>query len=192
MRKRSKTKVQLYLLIGLVVLLLFVLIRSGDQEAKIRTLDQRQVKQGEEFQKELDKRFDKLEKDIQQLKKAKVLSTTKTSQTATIQPPQQPAVHLSSSCEKYRSLVAQYNWDINTAMRIMNSESGCSPTGHNWTDTHRNWQTGQIICYGSWGLFNIGCVHGYSRVYLENPASNVAVAYKLYTNSKGFYPWTTY
>ena len=66
MRKRSKTKVQLYLLIGLVVLLLFVLIRSGDQEAKIRTLDQRQVKQGEEFQKELDKRFDKLEKDIQQ------------------------------------------------------------------------------------------------------------------------------
>src|SRR3990167_3981248 len=122
MRKRSKTKVQLYLLIGLVALLLFVLIRSGDQEAKIRTLDQRQVKQGEEFQKELDKRFDKLEKDIQQLKKAKVLSTTKTSQTATIQPPQQPAVRLSSSCEQYRPLVAQYNWPVDIVLAIMYAE----------------------------------------------------------------------
>jgi len=76
MRKHKKLQVRLYLLIGLVVLLLFVLIRSGDQEAKIRTLDSRQVKIKEEIQKDLNERFDKLEKELQKLKSAKVLSTT--------------------------------------------------------------------------------------------------------------------
>src|SRR3990167_7649492 len=171
MRKRSKTKVQLYLLIGLVALLLFVLIRSGDQEAKIRTLDQRQVKQGEEFQKELDKRFDKLEKDIKKLKISEAQSTAKKSKTATIQPPQPTAVHLSNgSCEQYRSEVAKYSWNVDIVLQIMYAESGCNPKAVSSTND-----------FGLMQLHNI---------QIFDPATNIAYAYNEKYLKGGFSHWT--
>ena len=93
-------------------------------------------------------------------------------------------------CELYRPIVAQYDWDVNTMMRVMSAESGCNPYKDNPTDTHRN-QYGQVICYGSWGLLQIGCVHGYSQDEMHNPTANILAAYKVW-NGGNYKAWSTY
>ena len=170
MGNHKKTQIRLYLLVGLIVLLLFVLVRSGDQEAKIRTLEVKQEKYQQEIKKELDKRFDKLEKDIKKLKISEAQSTAKKSKTATIQPPQQPAVRLSISCEQYRPLVAQYSWPVDIVLAIMYAESGCNPNAISPTDDH--------------GLMQL---HGI-RIY--DPAENIAYAYNEKYLKGGFSHWT--
>ena len=99
---------------------------------------------------------------------------------------------VTSSCEAYLPLLQKYNWDVSTALRIIGAESGCSSVGHNPTDQHRD-RYGNIICLGSWGLFNIGCVHGYSMKFLESPTNNIKVAYNIYIAAGSSWgDWTTY
>ena len=98
--------------------------------------------------------------------------------------PLQTVRQASIGCEPYRSLIAQYDWDVDTMMRIMNAESGCNPTNHNYQDQHG-------VCQGSYGLMQIGCVHGHSQAYLENPANNIAAAYQIF-KSQGYTAWTTF
>jgi hypothetical protein len=69
-------------------------------------------------------------------------------------------------------------------LAIMRAESGCNPTNHNWGDGH-------ATCKGSFGLFQIGCVHGYSVEYLSIPANNIAVAYKVW-QGQGYRAWSVY
>lgn len=88
------------------------------------------------------------------------------------------------NCESYRALVSQYDWNVNTMLRIMRAESGCNPSNHNYADAHRT-------CTGSYGLMQIGCVHGYSIAHLESPSNNIAAAYQIY-KSQGYTAWTTF
>jgi len=87
-------------------------------------------------------------------------------------------------CEHYRPMLQKYDWNVDTMLRIMQAESGCNPTNHNINDNHGS-------CLGSYGLLQIGCVHGYDPKYLEDPKNNIAVAYKVYKSS-GYNAWTTY
>lgn len=89
-----------------------------------------------------------------------------------------------AGCESMRPLVAQYDWQVDTMMRIMKAESGCNPGNHNFADNHRS-------CLGSYGLFQIGCVHGLSVAAMSDPAQNVAAAYRIF-KSQGYGAWTTY
>lgn len=89
-----------------------------------------------------------------------------------------------AGCEQYRPLLAKYDWNVDTMMRIMSSESRCLPTNHNWTDNHG-------VCKGSFGLLQIGCLHGYSAAYLENPTNNITAAYKVWKSSS-YGAWSTY
>lgn len=98
--------------------------------------------------------------------------------------PSAPEITYSVGCEQYRPLIAQYSWDVATMMRICNAESGGNPTNHNWTDNHGS-------CLGSYGLFQIGCIHGYSVAHLENPANNIAAAYKVW-NGGNYQAWSTF
>lgn len=98
-----------------------------------------------------------------------------------VQPKPKPVVD-TSNC--YYSLLSQYDWDVATMQRIMRAESGCNPTNHNYADNHRS-------CKGSFGLLQIGCVHGYTVAYLSDPVNNIAAAYKIY-KSQGYTAWTTY
>ena len=182
----------LVLLIGLFSNTWSVGSINESQDEKIQTQEQ-ELKDQQEKLKEQDKKIKQLNKKLES-KLLKQQLASKQAPQPSVSPTAQlsPVTSVKSSCAKYEPLLAKYNWDIGTALRIVNAESGCSPVGHNWTDTHRNYLTGQVICYGSWGLFNIGCVHGYSRRYLENPENNVKVAYLIYKGSGGFYPWTTY
>lgn len=93
-----------------------------------------------------------------------------------------PTAVASGDC--YASELSKYDWDVGTMQRIMRAESGCNPTNHNHADNHR-------VCLGSYGLLQIGCVHGYSIAHLSNPANNIAAAYKIY-QSQGYTAWTTY
>lgn len=90
---------------------------------------------------------------------------------------QTPRTEALVSCETYRSLVAQYGWNVDTAMQVMKAESGCNPGAANTTDNHG-------VCMGSFGLFQISCHSG--AVY--DPAQNVAIAWSKYQKS-GWQPW---
>lgn len=91
-------------------------------------------------------------------------------------------------CESYRSIVSQYDWDVRTAMAVMQQESTmngipCNPNARNDADNHMSWAG----CMGSFGLFQINCSHG----QLFDPAQNVAVAYSMY-KARGWQPWSAY
>lgn len=71
------------------------------------------------------------------------------------------------------------------------AESGGHKGAHN-PEPHRNWKTREIICYGSYGLFQIGCVH-----YPENPEKlydpyfNVDIAVHV-LKTQGITAWGAY
>jgi len=88
------------------------------------------------------------------------------------------------SCEEYRHLVEQYDWDIRTALAVMKAESGCNPEASNWSDNHRT-------CIGSFGLFQIGCIHHSNISDLYSPEFNVQRAYQIYQSS-GWGAWGAY
>ncbi len=86
------------------------------------------------------------------------------------------------NCEAYRGIVAQYNWNVSTAMAVMRAESGCNPTATSPTCDH--------------GLMQINCVHaaavGGDLTLLNDPATNVRVAFAVYSGAGGWSPWTTF
>lgn len=84
----------------------------------------------------------------------------------------------------YYDLLSQYDWDVATMQRIMRAESGCNPNNHNYGDNHG-------VCLGSYGLLQIGCVHGQTMEYLSDPANNIATAYIIWLR-QGYTAWSTY
>lgn len=91
-----------------------------------------------------------------------------------------------ANCNTYRPIVEKYDWDVETAMQIMNLESGCKPEAINWKDGHRG-------CSGSFGLAQVGCLHFIDGEDKLDPETNIKVAYRVYVGAgKSFVPWTTY
>lgn len=86
-----------------------------------------------------------------------------------------------TGCEAYRPLIQQYSWNVSVAMQVMNAESGCDPAEDSVYDAHPT-------CYGSRGLFQIGCDSTDDYQGMFNPATNVAQAYALYSH-RGWEPW---
>lgn len=73
----------------------------------------------------------------------------------------------------------KYNWHQETAYKVMMAESGGNPLAYN-----PEWHKG---CQGSYGLFQISCLHG-EKEELLNPIKNTEIAYKLWV-SEGWRPW---
>lgn len=80
-------------------------------------------------------------------------------------------------------------------MAVMEAEStthingvkvSCNPSAANRSDVHKD-AYGNVICIGSFGLFQISCHSG--EVY--DPAKNVAIAYQKYQARK-WQPWGAY
>ena len=80
-----------------------------------------------------------------------------------------------------KSIIAEYGWDTQVAYAVMKAESGGNPSAVNWNDVHKG-------CIGSFGLFQLGCMHG-AREDLLNAEKNVEIAYKLWRRD-GWSPWT--
>lgn len=92
-----------------------------------------------------------------------------------------------TSCDYYKSLIRQYDWNDDIAIKIMMAESGCNANALN-----NNPRTGDY----SVGLMQINIIGNLSKerpseAYLRDPRNNIAYAYKLYTVS-GFRAWSTY
>lgn len=73
------------------------------------------------------------------------------------------------------TLLSQYDWKIETAFDVLMAESGGNPQAINWQDSHKN-------CVGSFGYFQLGCIHGTADELLD-PIKNIEVAYKVYSKS---------
>jgi len=115
---------------------------------------------------------------VEKAKKVKMVNHTK----------KQEKPHISfgvpTGCESYASEVSKYDWNASLMLKIMKAESGCNPVNHNYADKHKT-------CLGSFGLFQIGCVHGYTVSELENPSVNIKTAYHIWLG-QGYSAWGAY
>ncbi len=73
------------------------------------------------------------------------------------------------------------------------AESGCDPAKNNLSagETHRD-IAGNVICVGSYGALQIGCVHHPGKPKELNSVSmNIKVAHAVY-GGQGYNAWTMY
>lgn len=84
-----------------------------------------------------------------------------------------------TGCAAYRSLVAQYDWNVDIAMAIMQAESGCSAVTPD--NSYLNYD--HIPDYG---LFQL---HG---IAVTDPAENIRIAYTVKYVNQGWRAWSTY
>lgn len=74
----------------------------------------------------------------------------------------------------------------------------CDPLKHNLTatETHRD-RNGNVICVGSYGVIQVGCLHYREGENRDDMATNIKVAHRVYTaraswDSSGYNAWTMY
>ncbi len=96
------------------------------------------------------------------------------------EPEPQPKVTQATGCEKYRDIIDNYSWNVNTAIAVCNAESSGNANTSNLNDYHSF-----AGCRGSFGLFQINCSHG--KVY--DPVENIRIAAAMYQAS-GWKPWS--
>jgi len=142
------------------------------KDNKIKELKNKNKSKSKTIDKQ-NKRIEKLSDDLQ----AKISNPTPEPQSAHTQP-------VASSCDDYRPLLEKYNWNVDTMLRIMQAESGCNPNNHNLGDNHG-------VCQGSYGLLQIGCVHGVTIADMSIPSKNIAKAFQIYSG-QGYNAWSTY
>lgn len=92
-------------------------------------------------------------------------------------------------CSLYRSMVAQYNWNVDTAMAVMQAENRtCLPKINN-----AGVNTDGSVDYGLFQINSSNSKLFTSTDTLYDPAVNIHVAYVLYsTSSRGWGNWSTY
>ncbi len=112
--------------------------------------------------------------------------------------PQEAATPVLSGCDLVRSEVAKYSdWDVNIIVAISMAESGCDPARDNLTtsETHRR-ADGSVICVGSYGALQVGCLHYAADENRADFATNIKVAHRLWQNRQqwgnGYAAWTMY
>ena len=76
-------------------------------------------------------------------------------------------------------------WPTDVAYAVCMAESNGQPGAINHNDIHYNG------CRGSYGLFQIGCIHANPQTMLD-PRKNVAQAYELYKRNNSWQPWSAY
>lgn len=85
--------------------------------------------------------------------------------------------------EQWRSLVSQYDWDVDLVLRIMQCESGGNPDAVGDTTT----------AYASYGLMQIRALPGRpAPAWLLIPENNIQYAYQLSGGGVNFQPWSCY
>jgi hypothetical protein len=89
------------------------------------------------------------------------------------------ASYTTPNCAAYRGLVAQYDWNVSTAMAIMQAESGCRAI----TPSNAALNFDGVPDYGLMQL------HG---MPITDPAENIRVAYAVKYKTQGWGAWSTY
>lgn len=98
-------------------------------------------------------------------------------------------------CELMRAEVRKYtDWDQNIMQAIAQAENRtCDPLRHNESvgETHRRSSDGSVICVGSYGVLQVGCLHYQPTESRDDLATNVRIAHKVWQSS-GYTAWTMY
>jgi hypothetical protein len=99
-------------------------------------------------------------------------------------------------CGAVRAEVGKYSdWDREIIAAVALAENRtCNPKGHNLTasETHRD-RKGNIICVGSYGVLQVGCLHYRADEDRDDLKTNVRVAHRVWLEAKKSYrPWTMY
>jgi hypothetical protein len=99
-----------------------------------------------------------------------------------------------TGCEAVRAEIAEYGgWDVNLVAAIAEAENrACNPLKHNLTasETHRR-RDGSVICVGSYGALQVGCLHYREGEDRNDLKTNVKVAHRVWEGS-GYTAWTMY
>jgi hypothetical protein len=98
-----------------------------------------------------------------------------------------------------RAEVAKYgDWDANTIQAIAQAENRtCNPLRHNETasETHRR-ADGSVICVGSYGALQVGCLHYNSDEDKNDLSTNIKVAHRVWQSRQqwgnGYEAWTMF
>lgn len=119
-----------------------------------------------------------------------VAQETSERQDAPVEPPvapepatQAPTTPQATGCDA----VNGYAWDTNIAYAVCMGESGGNARAANMGDRHGS-------CNGSFGLMQVACIHYqnagiWGEDNLFDPAINVKLAYKVYSESRHGNPW---
>ena len=102
-------------------------------------------------------------------------------------------------CEQMRAEVSKYtDWDARIIQAIARAENGtCNPKRHNLTasETHRR-ADGSVICVGSYGALQVGCLHYSAGDDTDDLATNIKIAHRLWQNRQqwgnGYEAWTMF
>lgn len=90
--------------------------------------------------------------------------------------------------------VSKYtDWNANIIQAIAQAENrACNPLKHNETasETHYNYK-GDVICIGSYGALQVGCLHYKPSEDRNDLVTNIAVAHRVWQGS-GYTAWTMY
>ena len=103
-----------------------------------------------------------------------------------VEPVSAPARASSGSCADYLPIIQKYDWNAGIAQAIMRAESSCvaGNVGDNYPI--------RGLHAPSCGLFQVRTLAGRpSCEQLKDPETNVAWAYRLYSES-GWSPWTVF
>lgn len=95
--------------------------------------------------------------------------------------------HITSDCETYRSIVEQYDWDVDIALAIMKAESGCNTNSDNTGLNHDG--------SNDKGLMQVNSCHFdiISDLDRFDPAKNIQAAYAIYRGAGfKFTPWSAF
>jgi soluble lytic murein transglycosylase-like protein len=155
---------------------------------------EKQLKQREFEKKELEKKNQEIQqqkdetdtknKDLEQqlVTKRETQATLAAAAAAPAAPEQQvtqvAAAAPSAGCESYRTLFEAYDWNVTTAMAIMQAESGCNPSAVSPTNDHGLMQINQgLQIYGA-GIYD--------------PATNIRIAYTEKYQKGGWGHWSVY
>lgn len=81
---------------------------------------------------------------------------------------------------KIKAEIKKYDWNTNVAVAVAREESHFDPKAYN--------PEGHNGCNGSYGIFQISCVHGYSEEEMYDWERNIEIAYKIWKR-EGWIPW---
>ena len=99
-----------------------------------------------------------------------------------------------TGCEAVKREIDKYtDWNQSIMFAIAQAEnSACDPVNHNLTssETHYNGK-GEVICVGSYGVLQVGCLHYREGENPDDLATNVSVAHRVWAGS-GYTAWTMY
>lgn len=87
-------------------------------------------------------------------------------------------------------IVETFPEDPVVALAVAKAESGLHPRATNATDNHK-------VCRGSYGIYQVGCIHGSSVENLYNVEYNIKKAREIYDERKartgnGWLAWGAY